>query len=449
MQHQADFSSRIPGFYKWSQTERAEWLKRTFGLSDDELKGLGTLDFDIKNTPQSLDEYSLSFERADKMVENCIGVLSLPLGLGLNFTINHKDYVIPMAVEEPSVIAAVSHVARLVRMSGGFLASSDESVMIAQVQVVGCEDLERAAFKLRAQESALLELADRIHPNLKKRGGGARGIEIRVINDPHPMLIVHFLVDCVDAMGANAVNSIAEGAAPIIEELTGGRVYLRILSNLADRRLARASFRMPESALELRGRDGETVMSGAEVAEGIVHAYQFADVDPYRAATHNKGIMNGIDAVMIATGNDWRGVEAGAHAYAARNGHYRSLTRFWRDQEFLLGEIELPMAVATIGGSTQVHPTINTLRKVLRVDNARELAQVSAAVGLAQNLGALKALATEGIQRGHMTLHARSVALAAGATGPEVELISKAMIVQGQIKHAFAEQLLREQRGHS
>lgn len=438
-------SSRVAGFYKWSREERAEWLKRSFDLTDEELIGLGAL-IDERVEPSSAAHY-LNFERADKMVENCIGTLSLPVGLGLNFIVNGRDYVIPMAVEEPSVIAAVSHVARIVRETGGFSASSDKGVMIAQIQVVGCDHLERAAEAVRAATEDLCALADNIHPNLKRRGGGARGVEARVINDPHPMLIVHLLIDCVDAMGANAVNTIAEGLAPTIESLTGGKVYLRILSNLSDRRLARAQFKVPESLLALRAGDA-IQMEGSRVAEGIVYAYQFADVDPYRAATHNKGIMNGVDAVVIATGNDWRSVEAGAHAYAARDGQYRSLTRFWREDGYLHGAIEIPMAVATVGGSTQVHPTIKVLRKILNIESAQELAQVCAAVGLAQNLGALKALATEGIQRGHMSLHARSVALSVGAEGDEVDQVAAALIEQNQVKHDLALGILEQLRRH-
>ena len=440
-----DISSRVSGFYKWSIAERRAWLIKTFHLSEEEVNGLL-----VTHTLDQSDEYNnmqaLSVERADKMVENCVGVFSLPIGLGLNFVINHKDYVIPMVVEEPSVIAAVSHIARLARSSGGFIASSDESIMIAQVQVVACPNLEEAKKSIYEAEEELLQKANQVHPNLVQRGGGARAIEVRSFYEPHPMIVVHFLVDCVDAMGANAVNSIAESLAPRIEELSQGKVYLRILSNLADRRLARAEVKIDEEHLALHS-NGELIMSGSEVAQGIVYAYQFADIDPYRAATHNKGIMNGIDAVVIATGNDWRGIEAGAHAYAAQSGRYRSLTKFWREPGKLCASIELPMAVATVGGSTQVHPTVGTLRKILNVSNAKELAQVCAAVGLAQNIGALKALATEGIQRGHMSLHARSVALSVGAEHNEVEDLAKALVKNGNIKYDIAENLLKTIRG--
>ena len=438
---QTSFSSRVPGFYKWSIDQRMQWLQDSFRLSSEQVKGLRQDHLQSHTDQHQL----LSIERADKMVENCVGLFSLPVGLGLNFSINHKDYVIPMVVEEPSVIAAVSHIARLARNSGGFVANSDASIMIAQIQLVECPNLPQAAHALEAAHDQLVQIADQIHPNLRARGGGVQGFDVRVFDGDYPMLVLHCRVDCIDAMGANAVNTIAEGIAPEIERITGGKVYLRILSNLADQRLARAQVKIAESDLNLY-RNNELIMTGAEVAQGVIYAYQFADIDPYRAATHNKGIMNGIDAVVIATGNDWRGVEAGAHAYAAQSGRYRSLTKFWRDDGYLFGSIELPMAVATVGGSTQVHPTVKTLRQVLNVDGAQELAQVCAAVGLAQNLGALKALATEGIQRGHMSLHSRSVALAVGAEAHEVDRLAQALIDLGQVKADVASDLLKNMR---
>ena len=423
-------SSRLPGFYQRSVRERHRVLLDRNAL---DLKALETL------SPAG----GLDVARADKMIENCVGVFGLPIGLGLNFLINGRDYLVPMVVEEPSVVAAVSHIARLIRPHGGFVAETDESLMIAQIQVVDVGDLERASATLYGAEDELLTLASTLHPNLIVRGGGPRSIEVRLFKSPHPMLVLHLIVDCVDAMGANAVNTIAEGLAPRVEALTGGRVYLRILSNLADQRLARSSLKVHQDAL------ATVTMSGGEVAEGIVHAYQFAEVDPYRAATHNKGIMNGIDAVAIATGNDWRSVEAGAHAYAARSGQYRSLTRWWREDDHLFGTLELPLAVATVGGSTGVHPTVTTLRNLLRVESASELAAVMASVGLAQNMGALKALATEGIQRGHMTLHARSVALSAGATEAEVAEVARALVTQNQVKVERALEVLTQLRGDS
>jgi hydroxymethylglutaryl-CoA reductase len=417
--------SRIPGFYKLPPESRLAELSTRFGLTPHDLAILR-------------DGGSLDLARADKMVENCIGVLGLPIGLGLNFVINGQDYVVPMAVEEPSIVAAVSHIARLVRDHGGFVADADPAVMIAQVQVVDVPDLAAAEQALWAGRAHLLARANAMHPGLAARGGGARDIEVRVFKTPHPMLVLHLLVDCCDAMGANAVNTMAEGVAPLVEAMTHGRVCLRILSNLADRRLARASCSIPEEALQTKD------FTGPEVADGIVQAARFAAVDPYRAATHNKGVMNGIDAVAVATGNDWRGVEAGAHAYAARGGRYTSLTEWWREGGRLHGRIELPLAVGTVGGSTGVHPTIGVLRKLLGIDSARELAGVMAAVGLSQNLGAIKALATEGIQRGHMSLHARQVALAVGAEGELVDRVARVLVERGEIKADAARAVLAE-----
>jgi len=388
-------ASRIPGFYRLDIDSRYRELSRRFGLTDDEialLRGAG------------VDGVAI----ADEMVENCVGVLRLPVGLGLNFQINGDDYVVPMAVEEPSVVAAASNMARMIRESGGFVAEASESLMVAQVQVLEIDEPLRARAAIEEEADRILRVANQRHTNMVARGGGAKSLEVRFFEAEPRMLVVHLLVDCQDAMGANIVNDMAEGVAPLIEEVSGGRVRLRILSNLADRRLARARCAIREELLSRHGHQGSAV------AEGVVEAYRFAAVDPYRAATHNKGVMNGIDAVGLATGNDWRSLEAGAHAYAARNGRYEPLTRWWRIDGHLHGEIELPMAVGTVGGSTCVQPTLRVVRKLMGVEGARELALVMAAVGLAQNLGALCALAAEGIQRGHMGLHARSVALAAG-----------------------------------
>lgn len=386
-------SSRFPGFYRLDIRARHHELMTRYGLSADDVATLA-------------DGGALGVERADRMVENCVGVMGLPLALGLNFRVNGRDVAVPMAVEEPSIVAAVSNAARLVRDAGGFQADADPSVMIAQIQVLDVVDPEGARDRVLAARAELCREADRLQPSMARRGGGARDVEVRWLGGAHGMLVVHVLIDCLDAMGANLVNTVAEGLAPRIEQLTGGRTNLRILSNLADRRLARASCAIPEGWL---AQDG---LSGEQVAHDIVQACHFAAIDPYRAATHNKGVMNGIDAVAIATGNDWRGVEAGAHAYAARGGRYTSLTRWWREEGCLRGHIELPMAVGVVGGSTTVHPTVRVMRKLLRCRTARELAEVMAAVGLAQNFGAIRALATDGIQRGHMALHARTVALA-------------------------------------
>ena len=415
-------SSRIPGFYRLDVARRHEELRARFGLTERELAALGGAGLDVGT--------------ADKMVENCVGVLGLPVGLGLNLTMNGRDYVVPMAVEEPSIIAAVSHASKLVRDGGGFEAEADPSIMIGQLQVLDVPHPGAAELALLRAKAELLAQADAVHPNMARRGGGARDIEVRVLRAPYPMMVVHLLVDCSDAMGANAINTMTEALAPAVERLTGGRVNLRILSNLADRRCARASCSVPVDSLATTGCPGD------QAADDIVHAYQFAAADPYRAATHNKGVMNGVDAVAIATGNDWRSIEAGAHAYAAKGGRYTSLTHWRRVGDRLEGRIELPMAVGTVGGSTKVHPTIRVLRKILDVGSAAELGMVMAAVGLAQNLGAVKALATEGIQKGHMTLHARSVALAAGAEGAEVDRVAAAMVASGQVKHDEACRLL-------
>ncbi|MFN3201521.1 MAG: hydroxymethylglutaryl-CoA reductase, degradative [Bradymonadia bacterium] len=419
--------SRIPGFYTLPLSERHEALSERFDLDE--------ADLDLLRAGGGL-----PFERADKMVENCIGVFGLPIGLGLNFTINDRDYAVPMVVEEPSVVAAVSNMARTVRKAGGFTAEADEGVMIAQVQVVDVPDLDAGVQALQAAEDHILAKANAVHPNMAARGGGAQAIEVRRFDEPWPMLVLHLLVDCSDAMGANAVNAMAEGVAPLVADLTGGRVYLRILSNLADRRRARAMCKIPVGLMAGNGFDG------ASVAEGVVQAWRFAAVDPYRAATHNKGVMNGIDAVAIATGNDWRGVEAGAHAFAARDGRYTSLTEWWLEDGHLCGGIDLPMAVGTVGGSTKVHPVLAVLRKILGVESAKELAMVMACVGLSQNLGALRALATEGIQRGHMSLHARSVALAVGASETEVDHVARQLVARGKVKHDEAAAILADLR---
>lgn len=415
-------TSRIPGFYRLDLRGRHLELRRRFGLSEDDLAVL---------RGSGMDGVAI----ADKMVENCVGILGLPIGLGLNFQVNGRDYVVPMAVEEPSVVAAASNMARIVRDSGGFEASVDESLMIAQVQVLGVGNRARAAAALEDAANRILDEANRRHPNMVARGGGAKSVEVRLPDAEPEMLIVHLLVDCGDAMGANVVNDMAEGVAPIVEDISGGRVRLRILSNLADRRLARARCAIREELLRRPGHEGSSV------AEGVVEACRFAAVDPYRAATHNKGVMNGIDAVGVATGNDWRGLEAGAHAYAARNGRYEPLTRWWRSDGKLHGEIELPMAVGTVGGSTRVHPTLVVLRKLLRAKSAPELAMVMSAVGLAQNLGALSALAAEGIQRGHMSLHARSVALAAGVAADEIDDVAAKLVRFNQFSASAAKQL--------
>ncbi len=416
-------SSRIPGFYKLSIDERLQKVKEFAGLTDEELEVI---------------KYGkLPLEVADHMIENVIGLWPLPFAVATNFLINGKDYLVPMAIEEPSVVAAASNAAKMARESGGFEAEATDSIMISQIQVVKVPDLEEAKRTIMAEKEKLLELANEMDPLLVKLGGGARDLEVRTIDtDAGPMLVVHLYVDTLDAMGANTVNTMAEGLAPTIERLTGGKVYLRILSNLADRRLARAKAKFAKAAI-----------GGEEVVEGIMWAYRFAKYDPYRAATHNKGIMNGIIAVARATGQDTRAIEAGAHSYAARGGKYTSLTEYWVDENGdLWGSIELPLAVGTVGGVVRVHPIAKLALKILGVQKARELAQVMAAVGLAQNFAALRALATEGIQAGHMKLHARNIALAAGATPEEVDRVVEKMIREKRISLERAKEILEEIR---
>ena len=414
-------SSRIAGLYKLGPAERLDVVRAFAGL-EEEVEGL-------------------SLERADRMIENVIGIHGLPLGIATNFTINSRDYLIPMAIEEPSVVAGASYAARLVRSGGGFQAHSDEPRMIGQIQVLDLVDPWTARFDLLAAKERVIALANEQDPVIVGLGGGAKDLEARVItNSPvGQMLIVHLIYDCRDAMGANTVNTACEAVALLIEEITGGRVNLRILSNLADHRLARARCTVPASTLE---RDG---FSGPEVVQGIIEAYAMAAADPYRAATHNKGIMNGIDAVVIATGNDWRAIEAGAHAYAARSGRYTSLSTWARNEDGdLVGTLELPLAVGMVGGATKVHPMAQTALRILGVRSARELAEVIASVGLAQNLAAIRALSAEGIQRGHMALHARQIAMAAGATGSEVDAIVDRLVREQAIRLDRAKKILAE-----
>jgi hydroxymethylglutaryl-CoA reductase len=383
----------------------------------------------------------LEITRAEQMIENVVGLHALPLGVAPNFTINGRDYLIPMAIEEPSVVAAASYMARIVREAGGFRASSTEPVMIGQIEVLDLADPWSARFDLLSQRQRLLDRASETDPVVVSLGGGARDVEVRAFPDTPvgPMLVVHLLYDVRDIMGANTVNTAVEALAPLVEEITGGRVHLRILSNLADRRLARACCAIPPALLAF------DEFSGEQVAQGIVEAYAFAAVDVYRAATHNKGIMNGIDAVAVACGQDWRAIEAGAHAYAARSGGYTSLSTWARDRKgALVGTLELPLAVGIVGGATRVHPGARAALKLLGATSARELAEVMAAVGLAQNLGALRALATEGIQRGHMALHARQVAIAAGATPDQVQQVAARLVAERKVRPDRAQEILTE-----
>lgn len=415
-------SSSISGFYKLSPKERLALVKDFAGLSDEECALL-------------LNTGSLSLDAADRMIENVVGAFPLPLGIGVNFLINKRDYLIPMAIEEPSVVAAASYAAKIVRKGGGFHTSSTPPVMIGQVQLVNVKDPDNAKKRVLDAKVEILKKANAQDPVLTSVGGGAKDIDAKVISTTvGPMLITELHVDCRDAMGANAVNTMAEAVAPMIERITGGRVYLRIISNLATKRLAKAWCTVPKEAL-----------GGEEVVDGIVNASAFAAADPYRAATHNKGAMNGIIAVILATGNDHRAIEAGAHAYAAIKSHYTSLS-VWEKNENgdLKGEIELPMAVGLIGGAVRTHPIAKIALKILGVKTANEFAEVLTAVGLAQNLAALRALAHEGIQRGHMSLHARNIAVAAGAKGELIDLVAERMVKERKIRMDRAKELIKE-----
>jgi hydroxymethylglutaryl-CoA reductase len=420
----------LAGLYKLNQTERRDKLAEYADLTATDLLALTA---------------SLTEEQAEVMIENVVGRYTLPFGLATNFLINNREVVVPMVVEEPSIVAGVSYAAKLIRAGGGFTTKSSEPLMIGQVQIMELTNLTEAAAQLKAAESDLLAAANRRHPTIQKLGGGAKGIECRPLPETPagPMLILHILYDCRDAMGANAVNTAAEAVAPLVEQITGGRVNLRILSNLTDRRTARAEAVIP---VEQLAREDS---SGDQVAQAIFEAWAFAAADPYRAATHNKGVMNGIDAVAVATGNDWRALEAGAHAYAARKGRYTSLTEWsllksadHQTPTALRGVLEMPLSVGTVGGATRAHPTARVAMKILGEPNARQLAEVMAAVGLAQNLAAMRALAGEGIQRGHMRLHARQVALAAGAQGEQVQQIADQLVASGNIRVEAAQALL-------
>jgi len=417
-------TSRLPGFHKLSMKERLLKLKEIAQLSEEDIQLLSR-------------EGPLPLEIADKMIENVVGTFALPFAIATNFLINDKDYLIPMVIEEPSVVAAASNAARMTREGGGIRAQATDSIMISQIQLVKVPSPYTAKYVILERKQEIMDLANSTNPILTKVGGGVRDVEVNVLDSPvGPMVITNLVVDVKDAMGANTVNTMAEAVAPLIEKWTGGKVYLRIISNLADRRLVRAWTRVPKD-----------VLGGEEVVDGIVYAWAFAAADPYRAATHNKGIMNGVIAVALATGQDTRALEAGAHAYASRSGKYSPLSVWEKDGNGdLVGYLEMPMAVGVIGGAVKVNPMAQLSLKILGVKTAKELAEVMGAVGLAQNLAALRALATEGIQRGHMKLHARQLAITAGATGKEVDVVVEEMIKRGAIRLDVAKEILENIR---
>jgi len=415
-------------FYNLSLSERLAWIGEQTGLDGAALAVLSG-------------SAGLSPEQANHMIENVIGLHSLPLGVALNFIVNGREILVPMAIEEPSVVAGASYMAKLARSSGGFFTSASAPEMIGQIQIIDLADPPSARLRLLEEKQALIDEAAKIDPVLARLGGGPREIEVRLIEDSPigPFLVMHLIYDVRDAMGANAINTALERLAPRVSTISGGKAHLRILSNLADRRLARARVTINLDQLAFENYPAE------DVRDGILNAWAFAAADPYRAATHNKGIMNGVDAVVMATGNDWRAIEAGAHSYASRGGHYTSLSTWGKDDGGnLVGTLEMPMAVGIVGGATRVHPTAQAAIKMMGVKTASELAEVIVAVGLAQNLAAIRALATEGIQRGHMALHARQVAIAAGASGELVHLLADRLVQENAVRIDRAEEILKE-----
>ena len=410
-------SSRIGGFHKLSVAQRIERVAQFAGLAEEDQAQLSQTG-------------NLPVETADHMIENFVGTMNIPMGVATNLRIDGRDRLVPMATEESSVVAAVCNAARQCYDAGGFVTSMSGTQMIAQIQLSGVSDPQHARVRILERREEIRSICDACDPVLVKLGGGFRDLEVRVLDTRGGvMVITHLIVDTRDAMGANAVNTMAEKLAPYIAQWTSGTTNLRILSNLADRRLARARCVWPLDTI-----------GGAEVRDAMLSAYHFADADPYRAATHNKGIMNGVSAVVLATGNDTRAVEAGAHAYAARTGRYASLTAWEATANGdLAGTIELPMAVGLVGGATKVHPTARLGLKILGVSTAEELARIIAAVGLAQNFSALKALATTGIQKGHMALHAQNIAMMAGAVGDEIERLAQVLVEKGMVRMDVAD----------
>ena len=422
-------SSRIPNFFRMGVDERIAALHEAGQLNKEDVGLLTSANHQLK------------IEVADKMIENVVGVFGLPMGVALNFLINNRDYVVPLVVEEPSIVAGLSGAARMARLGGGYTASSTEPILIGQVQSMVESDPEGARQRLLDNKDEILALANSLHPKMVARGGGAQDIEVFnhvAEQDGRHMVVLHLLVDTRDAMGANLVNTMCEGVASLVETITGGNVFLRILSNLTDRALARASVRIPVANLEGKGFTGE------QVRDGIILANDLALADPYRAATHNKGIMNGVDAVALATGNDWRAIEAAAHAYAARSGRYQGLTKWYRgDDGELVGEIEIPMKVGTVGGSLETNPSVKINHRLLGSPNATELAAIMGTIGLAQNFAALRSLSTNGIQQNHMKLHARSVASSAGVSEEYFETVVERLIESGEIKVWKAQEIAK------
>ena len=421
----SEFSSRISGFYKKPVDERVKIVAERVGLTEEEVATLKS-------------NGGLSIEAADRMTENVVGSIAYPFSVAVNFRVNGKDYLVPMAGEEPSVVAAASNMARLMRAGEGVVATTTDPIMIGQIQLLEIPDMDKAIKTLEENKASLLEAANKLDPVLVKFGGGAKDMELRPIEtEIGPMLIVHLLVDCRDAMGANAVNTMAESLAPTMGEMTGGRPLLRIISNLADRRLVTVK-------CVVKAED----IGGPEAVDNIVAAWAFAQADPYRASTHNKGIMNGIAAVALGFAQDHRAIEAGAHAYAVKDGQYRSMSRWGKDENGdLTGEMTLPMAVGLVGGATRSHPMAQVARKILGVQKAVDLANVMCAVGLAQNLGALRALTQEGIQQGHMRLHARNLVVMAGASGDMINKAVEVLIESGEIRFPKAQEIVKKLQG--
>jgi hydroxymethylglutaryl-CoA reductase len=411
-------SSMISGFYKLPVDKRVDFVKNFAGLTSEEEKLFSSF---------------LDIQTADRMIENVLGIFELPLGVAVNFKINGKDYLIPMATEESSVVAAASNAAKIARIQGGFKTECSKPLMIGQLQLLKLDDVASAAQKILKHKKELLELANAQDKILVKFGGGAKDLEVRILDSPlGKMVVTHLIVDVRDAMGANAVNTMCEALAPMIEELTGGKIRLKILSNLADKRIVKAKAVFDKEKI-----------GGEDVVNAFLESYTLAAIDPYRAATHNKGIMNGIDSIIIATGNDFRAIEAGAHAYAARNGQYTSLSKYYKDKKGnLVGELELPLAVGIVGGAGNIHPKARLCKKILGIKTAKELAEVVAALGLAQNFAAVFALSTVGIQKGHMSLHAKNIAVMAGATGDLIDKVAEQLVKEGNIKLDRAKEIV-------